>query len=435
MPVPAEVIPECIHPHLLELGESATLEINERSRQLIAEGRTIYRFGLGQSPFPVPNRVVEALRLHAPQKDYLPVKGLQRLRDAVAGFHRRKDGIEAKADGVIVGPGSKELVFLLQLVFNGELIIVSPCWVSYLPQAKILGKSISVIQTSFEDGWHLTPERFEHFLKTRQNQNGKPALMILNYPGNPDGVSFNAEELESIARLAREHHVVILSDEIYGQLHHEGRHVSIARYYPEGTILSSGLSKWCGAGGWRLGTFTFPSNLKWLQDKMAVVASETYTSVSAPIQYAAIQAFKGGAEIEEYLWHARKILSHLGQKCVKILRSAKVRVHDPVGGFYLFLDFTPHADAFAKRGIHTSAELCKSLLEETGVALLDGASFGRPETEYTARMAYVDFDGAAAMTASQVRSLHEPLPEDFLNVYCAKTVAGTQKLADWLNKI
>ena len=67
-----------------------------------------------------------------------------------------------------------------------------------------------------------------------------------------------------------------------------GEQVSIARYYPERTIVSSGLSKWCGAGGWRLGTFTFPAELTWLLDAMSAAASETYTSVSAPIQYAAV---------------------------------------------------------------------------------------------------------------------------------------------------
>jgi aspartate aminotransferase len=435
MPVPAAVMPECINPNLLDLDESATLAINDRSKQLMAEGKTIYKFGLGQSPFPVPNRVVEALRLHAPQKDYLPVKGHPRLRQAVAGFINRKDGLSVSHEGVIIGPGSKELVFLLQLVFNGELIVVSPCWVSYMPQAKILGKKITMIQTTFEDHWHLTPERFEKFLKERENVNGQPSLMILNYPGNPDGVDFNEEQLFQIAELARQHHIVILSDEIYGQLHHQGRHQSIARFYPEGTIISSGLSKWCGAGGWRLGAFSFPLSMKWLLDKMAVVASETYTSVSAPIQFAAIQAFKGSMDIEEYLWHERKILSKLGTTCVEILRNAKVMVHDPVGGFYLFLDFTHYIDRLHDRGIHNSREFCETLLEETGVALLDGAAFGRPLEEFTARMAYVDFDGSTALAASQVHPLHEDLPDDFLQVYCPKVIDGTRILAEWLKKL
>jgi len=132
------------------LGESPTLAIDERIKLLQSQGKKIYNFGLGQSPFPVPLPVVEALRLHAHEKDYLPVKGLFALKEAVAGFHQQKDLVDANADCVLVGPGSKELMFLLQLVFYGEIIVPTPCWVSYVPQAQILGKRVSLLHTSFE---------------------------------------------------------------------------------------------------------------------------------------------------------------------------------------------------------------------------------------------------------------------------------------------
>jgi len=306
--------------------------------------------------------------------------------------------------------------------------------VSYIPQAKILGKTASVIHSSYEDRWQLTPALFRQFLKQRK-QSDKPALMILNYPGNPDGVTLSAENLVEIAALAREHKILILSDEIYGQLHHQGRHVSIGKYYPEGTILSSGLSKWCGAGGWRLGTFTFPKNLHFISDKMGVVASETYTSVSAPIQFAAIRAFRGGTEIEEYLWHTRKILANLGKECVSIFRESHVRVHDPIGGFYFFLDFFFYAEKLKAAGINTSKEFCLKLLDDTGVALLDGNSFARPESEFTARMAYVDFDGARALAAAKIVPLSAPLPDDFNKTYCQRVIDGTIRITNWLNQL
>ncbi|MDO9000082.1 MAG: pyridoxal phosphate-dependent aminotransferase [Bacteroidota bacterium] len=427
---------ELINPLVQDLQESDTLAINELSKQLIAQGKKVYKFGLGQSPFPVPDNVVEALRLNAPQKDYLPVKGLPQLREVVADFYRRKNGIDVRPECILIGPGSKELVFLLQLVFEGEIIIVSPCWVSYIPQAKILGKKISIIHSSFENKWHLTPKLFKEFLKNRSPENiSKPAFMILNYPGNPDGVSFKTEDLIEIAALAREHNVFILSDEIYGQLHHKGEHVSIGKFYPEGTVISSGLSKWCGAGGWRLGTFCFPKNLEWLADKIAVVASETYTSVSAPIQYAAIEAFKGGAQIEDYLSNVRKILSRLASDCVKILRQANVKVHDPVGGFYLFLDFSNFKQKLNANNITTSKEFCARLLEETGVAVLHGSSFSRAEDEFTARMAYVDFDGASALNAARMVTLNTPLDEGYSNANCPKVIEGVTKITEWLKNL
>ena len=99
------------------LAPSATLAINEKSAELRARGRKVYRLGLGQSPFPVPERVVQSLRDHAHEKDYLPVSGLKALRESVAGFNRRLQGIETNPDLVMIGPGSKELIFILQLVY------------------------------------------------------------------------------------------------------------------------------------------------------------------------------------------------------------------------------------------------------------------------------------------------------------------------------
>ncbi len=414
------------------ISQSPTLAINELSKKLRNKGMTIYPLGLGQSPFPVPAPVVDALKLHAHEKDYLAVKGLEALCEAVALFHRKKDNVDIDAKNVLIGPGSKELMFILLLVYYGDVLLPSPCWVSYGPQAKIIGRNIQIIHTTFESKWRLTAEQLDQFL-TSENDPDKPRLLILNYPSNPDGGTYSAEELKKIARVAKKYGVIVLSDEIYGQLHFQGKHVSIARFYPEGTILSSGLSKWCGAGGWRLGTFAFPRGFEWLLNAMAAVASETYTSVSAPIQYAAVRAFRGGILIERYLCHARRILLQLGIRSVDILRNAGIRVHDPEGGFYLFVDFTPLSKKLKERGINGSNDLCEKLLKETGVAILPGEVFLRPPEELTARLAFVNFDGAKALSASETIPLSEQLPEDFVEINCPSVVQAIQKIADWVS--
>jgi len=413
-------------------GQSATLAINDRCKSLQAEGKKIYNFGLGQSPFPVPTPVVNALKLYAHEKDYLPAKGLPALREAVAGFHKAKDSVDVSPEGVLVGPGSKELMFLLQLAYYGEIVVPTPCWVSYVPQARILGKKVRLIHTTYEDKWHMTAPRLTEFLE-EEHDLYRPRILVLNYPGNPDGLTYTKEELKDIADVARKYEIILLSDEIYGQLHHKGEHVSVARFYPEGTILSSGLSKWCGAGGWRLGTFSFPKNLDWLLEAMSSVASETYTSVSAPIQFAAVHAFRGGVAMERYLWHARRILSTIGQICHKILVDAGLRVHSPEGGFYLLLDFTPLADNLAKRGIRDSVTLCERLILETGVAVLPGSVFERPPEELTARLSYVNFNGANALASSETYPLHQGLPEDFITRTCEDTITGVKIIAEWVS--
>ena len=414
------------------INQSSTLAINELSKKLSNKGETVYPMGLGQSPFPVPAPVVETLKMHAHEKDYLPVKGLEALRQAVAHFHRQKDNVDIKSNNVLIGPGSKELMFILQMVYYGDLILPTPCWVSYVPQAKIIGRNIKLIHTSFENKWRITHKQLNDFLLS-ENDQYKPRLLVLNYPSNPDGGTYSSNELKKIATIARKYEMIILSDEIYGQLHFKGQHISIARFYPEGTIISSGLSKWCGAGGWRLGTFAFPPDFDWLMNAMAAVASETYTSVSAPIQYAAVRAFRGGILIERYLLHVRRILEHLGDHSTKILREAGIQVHSPNGAFYLFLDFSPLSTKLKKKGITSSKKLCEKLLQETGVAILPGEAFQCLPEKLTARLAYVNFDGAKALSMSETIPLSENLPEYFADHYCISVIQAVQKIADWVS--
>ena len=333
------------------------------------------------------------------------------------------------ADDILIGPGSKELMFILQLVYYGEIVIPSPAWVSYAPQARIAGRHIRWVHTRRENGWKLTPAELEAVCRDDPE---RPRIVLLNYPSNPTGASFDDAELAALADVARTYRVVVLSDEIYGELHFLGRHVSIARHYPEGTIISSGLSKWCGAGGWRLGTFSFPSTMDWLLEAMATVASETYTSTSAPIQYAAVQAFRGGESLQRYLWLARRILAALATACTSRLEQAGADVLHPAGAFYLFPDFSPRTEALRARGITTSRALCERLLEDTGVAVLPGSEFGRSPGELTVRLSLVDFDGARAMAALEMQPMDSAVDETFLREYCDRTVRAVERMVAWV---
>jgi aspartate aminotransferase len=414
------------------LAQSSTLAINERSARLEREGRRVFRMGLGQSPFPVPESVVETLRENAHQKDYLPVRGLDMLRQAVADYHQRVDGISRSADDVLIGPGSKELLFILQLTFYGDLLVPSPSWVSYAPQAAIAGRQHRWIETRREHGWRLTPEALDAACAGDPN---RPRILILNYPSNPLGVTYSASQLQALARVARRYGLVVLSDEIYGELHHQGAHHSIAHWYPEGTIVSGGLSKWCGAGGWRLGTFTFPAELRWVLEAMAVVASESFTSVSSPIQYAAVRAFNGGPDVDRYLQRSRRVLRQIGPAIAERLRQAGCRVDDPEGAFYLFPDLSALAPALAAHGIHDARLLAERLLEDTGVAVLPGSDFGRSTAELSLRLAYVNFDGAAALTGAAALDDTARADMDFIAAYCADCYEGVERLARWLEAI
>jgi aspartate aminotransferase len=412
------------------MAHSATVAIHARTGELLRQGRRIFKLGFGQSPFPVPESVVQALRDHAHEKDYLPVHGLRELRDTVAAYHAGRERLERSGDDVLIGPGSKELMFLLQLVYHGDLVIPTPAWVSYAPQARIIGRQVHSLPTAKDQGWSLRPETLDALCRSDPD---RPRVLILNYPSNPTGGTLDEDQLRALAEVARAYGVVLLSDEIYGELHHRGEHISIARFYPEGTIISSGLSKWCGAGGWRLGTFVFPPGMRWLLEAMAATASETYTSTSAPIQYAAVRAFQGGSEIDAYVSCSRRVLSGLGAHIHAALRAGGVDCPRPDGAFYLFPDFGPVRDRLASRGIGTSAELCEALLRDTGVAMLPGSEFGRPQKELTCRLAYVDFEGGAAL-AAVARAPGDAAPEAaFLRAHCGRVCEAIDRLLDWLH--
>lgn len=406
---------------------SATVAINERSAELRAQGRDIYKLGLGQSPFPVPAHMQAALKANAGQKDYLAVKGLPALRESISEYLKRTQGLNYQAHNILIGPGTKELMFIMQLTYYGDLVIPSPSWVSYAPQARIIGRNLHWLKTSLHSGLGVTPEALEALCEEDPEL---PRLLILNYPSNPTGLAYSEEQLKAIADVARKYRVLVLSDEIYGGVHFDGEHVSIARFYPEGTIISDGISKWAGAGGWRLGAFAFPPQLSWLADAMAVVASETFTSTSAPIQYAAIEAFHDTPAMQAYLSRSRRILQALAHYAYDRLVSAGAHAIKPQGGFYLFPSFEPLRDRLVSRGIHTSELFCSRLLEETGVACLPGSCFGRPSEELSLRLAYVDFDGAGALHALEQRA---NLDMEFLQAYCPRVVTAIDRLHDFIS--
>jgi aspartate aminotransferase len=167
---------------------------------------------------------------------------------------------------------------------------------------------------------------------------------------------------------------------------------------------------------------------------MAAVASETYTSTCAPIQYAAVKAFQGGIRMERYLWNVRRILRALGIWVSERLSQAEVTVAPPVGAFYVFLDFARLAERLAARGLRTSDAVCRSLFEETGVALLPGTSFCRPPHELTARLAYVDFDGTRALAAAETLPRDLEIDRLFLETYASCVLAGVDRLCEWVEQ-
>ena len=396
------------------LKPSSTLRMNEISNKLQSKGKKIYKFGFGQSPFEIPDDVVNELKNNAHQNKYLSMQGLSELRTAISKYSSNKYSQNYKPENIIVGPGTKELMFLLQLLFDGDILLPAPSWVSYAPQALLSRNRTHWIITKSENNWFPTGEEIEKvILKDRK----KNYLLFLNSPNNPSGQICN--NLKEISTIAKKYNILILSDEIYSELSFHENFQSISQFYPEKTIISTGLSKWCGAGGWRLGHFIIPEALKELRDSLKILASETFSSVSAPIQYAAIAAYSNNHD--EYINNSRSILKVVGEYVYNNLKSNKINMNKPQGGFYLMPEFLI-------KKFSTSQDMCSDILEKTGVALLPGSDFGFSKERMIVRLSFTDFNGQEFMDYIKKNN---KLDTSLISKFAPKIVEGTNKLKLW----
>tara|TARA_Y100000992_G_scaffold182165_1_gene123011 strand:+ start:4247 stop:5473 length:1227 start_codon:yes stop_codon:yes gene_type:complete len=400
------------------LEPSSTLKINEISKELEIKGKKIFKFGFGQSPFQVPKDIVEELKNNAHKNKYLSMQGLDALRKNIAKYNSLKKKYNYSADNVIIGPGSKELMFLLQVLFEGEIILPIPSWVSYAPQA-ILGRNkIIKVKTKSENNWFPTGKDLEEIILKDKSKN---YLLFINSPNNPSGQI--CKNLEEISDVVKKYNIIILSDEIYSELFFEKDYDSISNYCPDNTIISNGLSKWCGAGGWRLGYFLIPESLNNLKQTIKVLASETFSSVSAPIQYAAISAYENNHN--DFIDKSRKILKAVGYYVHKNLKSNKININKPEGGFYLMPEFE-------NKKFNTSSEMCNNLLNETGVTLLPGSDFGFEKEKMFARLSFTDFKGQEFMDNIK---LNEKIEDHMVIKYAPKIKEGVDRLKKWSESI
>ena len=366
--------------NILRLKESSTLAINEKSKELIEKGKKIYRFGFGQSPFQIPDKIVETLKLNAHKKEYLPIQGLPELREKISKYLLDKTGKEYSKENILITPGSKEAMLLMHVTFNGEILTPAPSWVSYEPQAEIGKNKVHWLETSKINNWFPTANELENKLKKIGKK--KNIILILNSPNNPSGAICN--NLKELANVAKKYKLIVLSDEIYTDLSFDNSYRSISQFYPEATFISGGLSKWCGAGGWRLGFLAVPSGLKKFMTSLKSLASESYSTVNTPTQFAAVEAYEGN--YEEYKLKVRGILNAVGTYVYNNLKSNKILINPPQGAFYLMPEFL-------NKKYKTSSKLCEAILNDTGVAMLPGSDFGFKPKKMLTRLSYTDFDG------------------------------------------
>jgi aminotransferase len=353
---------------------------------LVAQSRGIISLGVGEPDFTTPWHIRESAiySLERGRTTYTSNWGMPELREAVSRHLENWQGLRYNpANEILITVGVAEAIDLVMrtvLEPGDEILIPEPCFVSYVPCAVMAGGKAVTVPLQAEDDFKLTPDLLRRYMTP------KSKVLFLAYPSNPTGAVMTAEELEGVAQVAREHDLLVVSDEIYGDMTYGGSHRSIAALpgMQERTVLLNGFSKAYAMTGWRIGYACGPAEILGLMMKI-----HQYTIMCAPImgQIAALEALKAGAAARDKMvaeYDRRRKLMYTG------FRKMGLPVFEPRGAFYIFPSIEPTGlddETFALR-----------LLEEEKVAVVPGSAFG-PSGKGHVRCSY----------ASSVENLTEAL--------------------------
>jgi aspartate aminotransferase len=346
------------------LGTESAFEVLAKAKALEQSGREIVHLEIGEPDFDTPSHIVAAAReaLDKGYTHYVPAPGIPELRTAVADFLERTGRMHTTPDRVVVTPGAKPIMFftILALCEEGdEVLYPDPGFPMYASITAFAGAKPVPVPLREENGFTVDPEELASLVTDRTK------LLILNSPHNPCGSVSSPEQLEAIAKIAIEHDLVVLSDEVYWALRYGGRHHSVLDLdgMADRTVLLDGWSKTFAMTGWRLGFGVFPPALV---EPVTRLVINSVSCTSAFSQHAAIAALEGPWDDVERMAAAFRerrdvIVSGLaaipGVSCV-----------EPGGAFYAF----PNVRDLGM----SAATLSDLMLERASVACLPGTAFG-----------------------------------------------------------
>ena len=348
------------------LGTETAFEVMARANTLEAEGREIINLGIGQPDFKTPVHIVEAAvkALHDGHHGYTPANGIPRLREAVSADLFRRLQLNVPHEQILIVPGGKVTMFLAMMIYGEpgcEILYPNPGFPIYESAIRFSGAKPVPIRLREENGFAFSADEVLSQINTNTR------LIILNSPANPTGGAVPKKEIDTLVQgLIKYPNVTIMSDEIYGQMLYDGRiHTSLLQYseLSDRLILLDGWSKTYAMTGWRLGYSVWPKNVIRHAEKLCV---NIHSCVNASAQFAGIAALEGDQQpvnymVSEFDLRRKVIIQELNQipgfTCI-----------EPGGAFYAFPNITDTG--------MTSQALQHKILEEAGVAVIAGTSFG-----------------------------------------------------------
>ncbi len=365
---------------ILNLSESATLEMTRLSRELKAKGVDVITLSIGEPDFDTPQAIKEAgiKAIDDNITHYPPVPGFMELREAITQKLKRDNNLDFNANQIVVSTGAKHSlinVFMCILNRDDEVIIPAPYWVSYTEMVNLSGGTPVIIDTKIENDFKVKPAQLEEAITS------KTKAFLFNSPSNPTGSVYSREELKELVDvLAKYPNLLIVSDEIYEYINFEGKHESLASFdeIKDRVVVVNGVSKGMAMTGWRIGYIAGP---KFIADACIKLQGQYTSGTSTISQMAALEAVKtdpnNSSDLKKMV-EAFKERRDLLIDLVKDIPGIKINV--PVGAFYLFPDVSNYyGRRFENTTINNGADLCMYLLNEANVALVPGEAFGSPE--------------------------------------------------------
>jgi len=362
---------------LSRIQPSPTIAVTQAAQALKTSGRDVIVLGAGEPDFDTPENIKEAAiaAIRRNETKYTAVEGIRELREAICVKFKRENGLNYTPAQTFVAPGGKAVIYtaLMATLNSGdEVIVPAPYWVSY-PEIVLLGGGRPVIvETMIEEGFRLTPEALERAI-TR-----KTKWLIFNQPGNPSGVCYSREELQALIDVLLRHpHVWVLTDDMYEHLVYEGLRFhtlsSVDERIAGRTLTMNGVSKAYAMTGWRIGYCGGPEGLI---AAMAKLQSQTVSNAASISQWAAVEALTGP---QDFIGTFQQAFEERRDLVVSMLNQAQgLECSKPQGAFYVYPSTRNLIGKSTRRGstIQTDTEFVRELLEEEGVAVVQGAAFG-----------------------------------------------------------
>ncbi|TFI54163.1 pyridoxal phosphate-dependent aminotransferase [Mastigocladus laminosus UU774] len=345
---------------------SITLAIAAKAKAMKGEGIDVCSFSTGEPDFDTPAHIKAAAQkaLDEGKTKYGPAAGEPKLREAIARKLKNDNGLDYKAENVIVTNGGKHSLFNLMLAtieLGDEVIIPAPYWLSYPEMVTLAGGVSVIVPTDGSTGYKITPEQL------RKSITPKTKLFILNSPSNPTGMVYTPEEIKALAEVIVETDIFVVSDEIYEKILYDGAtHLSIGSLGEEifaRTIISNGFAKGYSMTGWRVGYLAGPIDII---KATSTVQSHSTSNVCTFAQYGAIAALEGSQDCVEEM---RQAFAKRRQVMLERVNAIPgLTCSQPDGAFYLFPEIS-------KTGLK-SLQFSDALLEEQQVAVIPGIAFG-----------------------------------------------------------